>query len=234
MGEENKPRINASSDNNAEVRQGGRKDNRRNRHQWSQGQQQSGKFKGKTKEIEFDTFDNTGQHDAAQFNKSLKNIADYLQLNHGNDVSEAVRNLNPVNIAIPPQPVGEVDPSDATKRLPVTDVALYLWKREHTKAQDRRDKYDENMAKAYIIVFHQCSPSLKNDLEASDTFAAICSAQDVIGLLKLVQSLCCSYDAKTQGVMATVASYKNSSLITKKMELTTTPTTGSSLPTLKP
>ena len=119
-----------------------------------------------------------------------------------------MHNLTPVNIDIPRQPVGAVDPNDATKRLPVTEVDLYLWKREHTKAQDRRDKYNENMAKAYIIVFHQCSPSLKKDLEASDTFAAIRSAQDVIGLLKLIQSLCCSYDAKTQGVMATVASYK--------------------------
>ena len=64
------------------------------------------------------------------------------------------------------------------------------------------------MAKAYIIVYHQCSPSLKNDLEASKMFATICSAQDVIRLLKLIQSLCCLYDAKTQGVMATVASYK--------------------------
>ena len=208
MGEENKPRINESGDNKADARQGKRYDNRRNRHRWNQGQQQGGKFKGKTKEIEQDTFDNTGQHDAAQFNKSLKNIADYLQLNHGNDVSEAVRNLTPVNIAIPRQPMGAIDPSDATKRLPVTEVDLYLWKRKHTKAQDRQDKYDENMAKAYIIVYHQCSPSLKNDLEASDTFATIRSAQDVIGLLKLIQSLCCSYDAKTQGVMATVASYK--------------------------
>jgi hypothetical protein len=208
MGEENKPRINDLGDNNADARQGKRYDNRRNRHQWNQGQQQGGKFKGKTKEIEHDTFDNTGQHDPAQFNKSLKNIADYLQLNHGNDVSEAVHNLTPVDIPIPRQPVGAINPNDDTKRLPVTEVDLYLWKREHTKAQDRRDKYDENMAKAYIIVFHQCSPSLKNNLEASDTFATIHSAQDVMGLLKLVQSLCCLYNAKTQGVMATVASYK--------------------------
>ena len=44
--------------------------------------------------------------------------------------------------------MGAIDPSDATKRLPVTEVDLYLWKREHTKAQDRQDKYDEIMAKA--------------------------------------------------------------------------------------
>ncbi len=104
--------------------------------------------------------------------------------------------------------MGPIDPTDDTKRLPVTEVDLYLWKRKHTKAQDWWDKYNENMAKAYIIIFHQCSPLLKNNLEASDTFAAIRSAQAVIGLLKLVQSLCCLYDAKTQGVMATVASYK--------------------------
>ena len=84
-----------------------------------------------------------------------------------------MRNLTPVNIAIPRQSVGAIDPNDYTKCLPVTEVDLYLWKREHIKAQDRRDKYDKNMAKAYIIVFHQCSPSLKNNLKASDTFAAI-------------------------------------------------------------
>jgi hypothetical protein len=87
-------------------------------------------------------------------------------------------------------------------------VDLYLWKRDHAKAQDSKDKYDKNMTKAYIIIYHQCSPNLKNDLKASDTFTNICSNQDVIGLLKLVQSLCCSYDAKTQGGMAMVASHK--------------------------
>jgi hypothetical protein len=65
------------------------------------------------------------------------------------------------------------------------------------------------MTKAYIIIYHQCSPNLKNNLEASDTFTNIRSNQDVIVLLKLVLSLCCSYDAKTQGVMAMVASHKH-------------------------
>jgi hypothetical protein len=211
MGDENKPRVSASP---GEVKtkgcqgQGGRYDCRP-RHRWNQGNQQ-GKFKGKTKEIEYNTFNNTGPHDAAQFNKSLKNIADYLQLNHDNDVLEAVRNMTPVLISIPPVPMRLPDSSDASgvKRLPITEVDLYLWKREHNKAQDRKDKYDKNMVKAYIIFYHQCSPTLKNDLKASYLFASIRSSQDVIALLKLIQSLCCSYDAKTQGVMATVACHK--------------------------
>ena len=64
------------------------------------------------------------------------------------------------------------------------------------------------MVRAYIIIFHQCTPSLKNKIEATDNFPAICVGQDPIALLKLIQSLCCLYDAKTQSVMAAVASHK--------------------------
>ncbi len=195
MGGKIKPRVNTSPGEGkpeACQGQGGCKD-LLPPHRWNQRNQQ-GKFKGKTKEIEYNTFDNTGPHDAAQFNKSLKNIADYLQLNHGNDVSEAIRNMTPVTIPIPPIPTGPPNPSDPSgiRCLPITEVDLYLWKREHNKAQDQKDKYGENMVKAYIIVYHQCSPTLKNDLKASDSFASICSSQDVIALLRLIQSLCCS------------------------------------------
>jgi hypothetical protein len=153
MGEENKQRERTPTpaEGKQEARQGGGR-NRHPRHRWNQGT--SRKFKGKTKEIEYDTFDKTGPHDAAQFNKSLKNIADYLQLSHGNDVSVAVRNLTPVTIIVPPTPISKPDPGDPSKILPVSKVDLYLWKREHNKAQDRKDKYDENMAKAYIIIYH--------------------------------------------------------------------------------
>jgi hypothetical protein len=107
------------------------------------------KSKGKTKEIKFNTFDNTGPHDTVQFNKSLKNIADHLQLVHGNNVSKAVHNMAPVKIDIPPAPQGKLSGDTI---LPVTEVDLYLWKRDHAKAQDCKDNYDKNTTKAYIIL----------------------------------------------------------------------------------
>jgi hypothetical protein len=74
---------------------------------------------------------------------------------------------------------------------------------------DRLEKYEENMAKAYIIIYHQCSTYLKNELEALDVFPKIRADQDVIGLLRMIQGFCCSYDACIQSVMATVvASHK--------------------------
>ncbi len=71
-----------------------------------------------------------------------------------------------------------------------------------------KDKYDENMLKVYIIIYNQCSNSLKNDLEASNTFQVVNARQDPIALLKLIQGLYCSYDSKTQSIMVTVEHQK--------------------------
>jgi hypothetical protein len=43
----------------------------------------------------------------------------------------------PIKIDIPPAPQGKLSGDTI---LPVTEVDLYLWKRDHAKAQDRKDK----------------------------------------------------------------------------------------------
>jgi hypothetical protein len=202
--------TNNSTPGGADRRRHGRRFNR-NRHQPNNNNAATphgGKFRGKIKDIADDVFDNTGQNDAALFNKSLKNIADYLQLSLGNDVSEAVRNMAPITITIPPPPQGAPDPNDATRRLPISEVDLYLWKQEHSKASKKKNDYEDQLSKAYIIIIQQCSPALRNDLNAEKTFPAVRSAQDPLALLKLIQGLCCSYDSRVQSVMATVASHK--------------------------
>jgi hypothetical protein len=148
--------VGGNSSNDIEHQRGGGQRHNPRQH-WNQGAHHgSGKFKGKTKEVETDTFDNTGSHDAATFSKSLKKS-------------------------------GEL--------IPVSEINRYLWKQAHTKVSERKEKYDKNMAKAYIIIYHQCSPNLKNDLEASDLFPSVRQNQDVIELLCLIQGLCFSYDA---------------------------------------
>ena len=116
--------------------------------------------------------------------------------------------MTPVIIDIPAVPQDKQDPNDPSKIIKVNNIDIYLWKEKHKKASAKLDKYETDMARALILIFHQCTPNLKNDIEAANTFPAIRVAQDPIMLLKLIQSLCCSYDAKTQSVMATVASHK--------------------------
>jgi hypothetical protein len=98
------------------------------------------KFKGKIKDIELDVFNSTGLNYAAKFNCSLKNIANYLQLQLGNDVSEAIRNMMPVPITITPAPTGQPDLNNPNATLPVTDIEFYLWKQGHTKTTKRKDE----------------------------------------------------------------------------------------------
>ena len=228
----NAPAQQAGGDNNAD-RHGGGGNQRNNWHRWQQGRHGGTPFKGKTKEIA-EIFDNTGQHDAATFNKLLKNITDHLELELGNNFSEAVRNMTDTKITIPATPTPKPDPKDSTVMIPPSDINIFQWKCKFTKASDCLDKYEENTAKAYMIIYHQCTtPNLKNELEASDKFPAIRDSQDVIALLPIIQGLCCSYVARIQSVMATIASHKRLFSTTKKMASTTTPTTVSSSPTLK-
>ncbi len=103
------------------------------------------------KEIVGDIFDNMGPHDAAIFHCSLKNIADYLQLSHGSDISEVIRNMTPVTITLPPVPSPTPEINNPQVLIPVSDIDTYLWKEDHKMTAVKLDKYEENMAKAYII-----------------------------------------------------------------------------------
>jgi hypothetical protein len=78
------------------------------------------------------------------------------------------------------------------------------------------------------------SPYLKNDLKASDLVPSIRQNQDVIRLLRLIQGLCYSYDAKMQSVMATVALHKRLFTYYQKDASITIPTNASSLLMLRP
>jgi hypothetical protein len=87
-----------------------------NHQQWNNNSTigSNGKFKGKTPGIKQDIFDNTGAHDAANFHRSLKHIADHLQLSCGNEICQAICTMTPVIITIPAVPTGEKDPNDSS------------------------------------------------------------------------------------------------------------------------
>ena len=187
-----------------------RRRDRRSRNKWGNNNNNNTnpKEKGKTIGLENDIFDNTGMHDAAMFHRSLQKIADHFQLNYMHEVSEAIRTMTPVNITIPKAPADTQDPNDPLKTIKPSEIDIYLWKKQHEKASTKLDKYEVDMARAFVLIYHQCTTHLQNEINATDTFSSIRTAQDPIALLKLIQSLCCSYDAKTQSVMATVASHK--------------------------
>jgi hypothetical protein len=101
--DDKKPPVNLrTKDGNAKKR-GGR---RQNQNWWNHTEAvPAKKLEGKTPELKGDIFDNTGPHDAANFHKAVKKIADYLQLEHRSNVSNAVHTLTlPPDSEIPEPP----------------------------------------------------------------------------------------------------------------------------------
>ena len=69
---------------------------------------------GKTAGLDNDSFYNTGAHDIAMFHCSVKQIANYIQLNYGNEISEAICTMTPMVIDISEIPKDKQDPDDCT------------------------------------------------------------------------------------------------------------------------
>jgi hypothetical protein len=100
----------------------------------------------------------------AMFHHSFKQIADYIQLNYGNKVSETIRTMTPVIINIPAVPQDKQDPVDPSKIIKVNDIDIYLWKEKHKKASAKLDKYKTDMARAFLF-FTNALPTSKMTLK---------------------------------------------------------------------
>ena len=192
-----------------------KKGGRRGRHRWNNNASGTGahdapsnaKYTTRDKDLPYHVvFDNTGPNDASLFKRALEGMANYLYTTYSAEVSDAVLNMKAVTITVDDTPILKKD-ADGND-IPLTTWEEYKWKSTYTEQIKKSNLYENSMPKAYIHIYNQCSTNLKNDLEASTAFPAVKMAKDPIGLLKLIQGLCCSFDSKTQSVTATVRSLK--------------------------
>ena len=213
--ENNAPRPPAAGEaggNNNNNRRGGGRRGARNR--WNNAtaggaptQADKAKFKSRNKDIPEDVvFDNTGPNDAANFQHAVQGMADYLHTTYSADVGEAIRQMKDITITLPSPPTPTTDASGNT--IPISSTEEYRWKLEYSDANTRLKTYNTSMPKAYIHIYNQCSTNLKNDLGTSSAYPKVNLAKNPVELLKLIKGLCCSFDSKTQSVMATIASQK--------------------------
>ena len=55
--------------------------------------------------------------------------------------------------------------------------------------------YNDNLEKCYSVIIGQCSPAIEQDLEGDDSFPPIKLASDSIGLIKILERICYSYQS---------------------------------------
>ena len=56
-------------------------------------------------------------------------------------------------------------------------------------------KYNENLERCFGIIMGQCSPSMEQSLMANENFVELKSKSDSIGLIKLIEAICYSYQS---------------------------------------
>ena len=55
--------------------------------------------------------------------------------------------------------------------------------------------YNDNLEKCYSVIIGQCSPAIEQELEGDDSFPPIKLASDSIGLIKILERICYSYQS---------------------------------------
>ena len=69
--------------------------------------------------------------------------------------------MTPVTITIPTAPADIQDPTDPLKIIKPSKIDIYLWKKQHKKASTNLDKYEVDMACAFVLIYHQCTTHLQ-------------------------------------------------------------------------
>jgi hypothetical protein len=216
MGEERKPKVEGASP--TRCFRGQRPNQRESRKE----------FKSKVVGLEQHTFDVAGAKSAAQFTRSLEEIADYVQREYtkgGGTIGSAIRDLQTPALVLPAEPTGTpavaadpnaVPPILAQAAIPPTRAEIFMWEQDFKRTGDKIHQYEENCERAYALVWGQCSPELRNKLKSAPNYAAISGTQDVVQLLILIRGFCCAFDDQCQGTWSLQQAKKKAFLYVQK------------------
>jgi hypothetical protein len=77
-------------------------------------------------------FDNTGHNDAANFQRSLKGLANFLHTTYSAEVAEAILKMQAVKITVNDEPPIKTDPTTKLP-IPLASWEEYKWHQDYTE-----------------------------------------------------------------------------------------------------
>ena len=145
------------------------------------------KFEGSCEGLKGHVYDILDYGQADAFARTTKELAGYVgrTMKEGDDVRLAVQKL-----ALPTFPKPTVPPATADKFEELeygAEVKIYL---------GRMAQLSSNMRTLYNVIMGQCSESMINKLESTETYDAINSTSDSIELLKAIKNV--SFNQESQ------------------------------------
>ena len=156
-------------------------------------------YKSSVSEIADDTFNVGLNKYAAQFGTSRRNVANYLQKtlhDEGYLAAQAVRTGKKQSIPMPPP--ADLDDADAVR---IRNVLV-------DAAGRRIGKLDAATKRGFAIVYDQCSPGVRDKLEASENWSSIETEQSLQGLINAIERVCVGFDDHKQTMYNIVQSTK--------------------------
>ncbi len=89
------------------------------------------------------------------------------------------------------------------------DMAKFTWKEDWKLVKTREQKYQENKANAWALVYNQCLSEMKVKLNETSGYKQSKNDNDLIALLTMIQGYCCMFDALNGVYVGLIGAIKN-------------------------
>jgi hypothetical protein len=87
-------------------------------------------------------------------------------------------------------------------------MAKLTWKEDWKLVKTRQQKYQENKANVWALVYNQCSNEMRVKLNGTSGYKQLKKDNDVIALLAMVRGYCCQFDALNDEYVGLVGAIK--------------------------
>ena len=152
-------------------------------------QPRSSPYTSNLAEIKDNIFDVGATRDPTKFTKSLKNIEAYIQMTYKmpDDIVKAIQKMKRPTFD-PPEKLNKSKCMDSTGNYDADeyDMAKLTWKEDWKLIKTREQKYKENKANAWALVYNQCSSEMKVKLDRTSGYEQSKNNNDVIALLTMI------------------------------------------------
>jgi hypothetical protein len=143
------------------------------------------KFEGRCEELSGHTFNVISPAASAdKFTRSVEELIEHVDktYKHGADISASLQNLLIATVVKP------TDQDPATDKEGERETNKEIWRQEIRAYVARKATLEENLQKAYALIWGQCSDPLRAKLESSPAHPRMAAEKNSIALLKSIRA----------------------------------------------
>ena len=160
---------------------------RGNRSQGSVGQQSNSRFQGQEPTLKECTFDYSEDPQSRRYLQNVELLIGYVGSNFNRHNLQFQQALEDLELKDPDKPARPAEDADA--------ITVEEWKMAHKAREDKLILYENFRAALYSLIWGQCTPLMKDKLQAKAKFADVKKTRDGLALLALIKETTFTFDS---------------------------------------